>query len=159
MGFIKLIHLTSVFWLCFRRLLVIVAVAFKLPAIPSLIGGVLIGVPFMFLNKAHIENAMVAAEMDKTDLLSNIFYISQQRRIHGYMYRKTPLTIISKLSDLLHAQAVCRAMMWTISIILCAMCFGGIVDCTGMMGSIDQRTAQDGKRNRRTGSGNRILMC
>ena len=28
-----------------------------------------------------------------------------------------------------------QGMFWTISIILCAMCFGGIVDCTGIMGS------------------------
>lgn len=55
--------------------IVILMVAFKLPAIPGLIGGVLVAVPFMFLNKAHIENAMVVAEMEKTDLLSNIFYI------------------------------------------------------------------------------------
>ena len=27
-------------------------------------------------------------------------------------------------------------MMWTISIILAAMCFGGILDCTGMMASV-----------------------
>ena len=36
--------------------IVILMVAFKLPAIPGLIGGVLVAVPFMFLNKAHIES-------------------------------------------------------------------------------------------------------
>ena len=36
---------------------VIVAVALKLPALPSLIGGVFIGVPFMFWNKQYIETA------------------------------------------------------------------------------------------------------
>ena len=48
---------------------VIVAVALKLPAIPSLVGGVVIGVPFMFWNQAHVETAL-----DDT-LVNNVFSI------------------------------------------------------------------------------------
>ena len=114
--------------------IVILMVAFKLPAIPGLIGGVLVAVPFMFLNKAHIENAMVAAEMEKTDLLSNIFYILNNGVSMGNVPEDAS-EIISKLSDLLSSGGM-QGFMWTISIIICAMCFGGIMDCTGMMGSM-----------------------
>ena len=114
--------------------IVILMVAFKLPAIPGLIGGVLVAVPFMFLNKAHIENAMVVAEMEKTDLLSNIFYILNNGVAMGNVPEDAS-EIISTLSDLLSAGGM-QGFMRTISIIICAMCFGGIMDCTGMMGSM-----------------------
>ena len=42
--------------------------------------------------------------------------------------------VIEKLGDLLSCSSV-QGMMWTSSIILAAMCFGGILDCTGMMAS------------------------
>ena len=41
--------------------------------------------------------------------------------------------VISELASLLSGDGM-QGMFWTISIILCAMCFGGIVDCTGIMG-------------------------
>ena len=105
---------------------VIVAVALKLPAIPSLFGGVLIGIPFMFMNKASVESALVAAEVSKTDVPNNGVSMGQ--------LPENPSPIIEKLADLLSC-AGSQGMMWTISIILFAMCFGGIVDCTGIMGS------------------------
>ena len=86
---------------------VIVAVAMKFPAIPSLIGGVFIGVPFFFWNKTAVETATEDG------------------------------SIISQLASLLSNDGT-QGMMWTISIILCAMCFGGIVDVTGVMGTVAQ---------------------
>ena len=62
---------------------VIVAVALKLPAIPSLFGGVLIGIPFMFMNKASVESALVAAEVSKTDVPANVFNILNNGVSHG----------------------------------------------------------------------------
>ena len=112
---------------------VIVAVALKLPAIPSLFGGVLIGIPFMFMNKASVESALVAAEVSKTDVPSNVFNILNNGVSMGQL-PENPSSIIEKLADLLSC-AGSQGMMWTISIILFAMCFGGIVDCTGIMGS------------------------
>ncbi len=61
----------------------------------------------------------------------------------GHMiYTVTPSLIIAqneqiwgKLGSLLSASGM-QGMMWTISLILCAMCFGGIVDCSGMMGQL-----------------------
>ena len=110
---------------------VIAAVALKLPAIPSLLGGVLIGVPLMFMNKAYIDPALVAAETAKEGLSNNIFYMLNNGIAMGNVPEGAS-DIINELASLLSCDGM-QGMMWTISIILMAMCFGGIVDCTGMM--------------------------
>ena len=110
---------------------VIAAVALKLPAIPSLLGGVLIGVPLMFMNKAYIDPALVAAETAKEGLTNNIFYMLNNGIAMGNVPEGAS-DIINELASLLSCDGM-QGMMWTISIILMAMCFGGIVDCTGMM--------------------------
>ena len=110
---------------------VIAAVALKLPAIPSLLGGVLIGVPLMFMNKAYIDPALVAAETAKEGLTNNIFYMLNNGIAMGNVPDDAS-DIINELAGLLSCAGM-QGMMWTISIILMAMCFGGIVDCTGMM--------------------------
>ena len=108
---------------------VIVAVAMKFPAIPSLIGGVFIGVPFFFWNKEHVEAAT------ELPLKKSIFTIMN----NGIGMGQVPEgvedgSVIAKLADLLSNGGM-QGMFWTISIILCAMCFGGIVDVTGIMGT------------------------
>ena len=109
-------------------LFVIIAVAMKLPAIPSLVGGALLGVPLMFFNHVAIENAIG----DK--VINNVFSIMNNGISLGIVPEDAS-PVILKLSDLLSSSSV-QGMMWTISIILAAMCFGGILDCTGMMASV-----------------------
>ena len=106
---------------------VIVAVAMKLPAIPSLVGGALIAVPLMFYNSAYIE----AAIGDK--VINNVFNIMNNGIALGVVPDGAS-EVIQNLSSLLDSGSV-QGMMWTISIIIAAMCFGGILDCTGMMAS------------------------
>lgn len=104
---------------------VIVAVTLKLPALPSLIGGCFIGVPFMFWNKPFIEAAL------GDNLKNNVFNILN----NGISMGNVPdgaSPIIEELAGLLECSGM-QGMFWTISIILCAMCFGGIVDATGVM--------------------------
>ena len=107
---------------------VIVAVATKMPAIPALIGGVLIGVPFFFWNSEAIEAAqgMPVYQCIFTTLNNGISL--------GNVPDDASL-MITKLAALLTGKGT-QGMMWTISIILLAMCFGGIVDSTGMMAQI-----------------------
>ena len=107
---------------------VILAVALKLPALPALIGGVFIGVPFMFWNKQFVE-----AALDGDHLVNNIFNL-MNNGIHMGHVPEGASAVIEELSGLLGHDGM-QKMFWTISIILCAMCFGGIVDCTGIMGS------------------------
>ena len=99
-------------------LFVIAAVALKLPALPSLIGGVVLGLPFFpmqgksLVSVPSVLNYGTAVEIpeDASD-------------------------VVKELGSLLTSDGM-QGMMWTISLILCAMVFGGIVDCTGIMGSI-----------------------
>jgi NhaC family Na+:H+ antiporter len=98
---------------------VIGAVVLKLPAIPSLIGGVVLGVPFMAMQGVPVTEWMC--------ILNN-----------GIALGEVPegaSDVIAELAGLLEAGGT-QGMFWTISLILCAMCFGGIVDCTGIMGAV-----------------------
>ena len=109
-------------------LFVIVAVAMKLPAIPSLVGGALLGVPLMFYNHVAIETVL------EDKVINNTFSILNNGITLGVVPEDASPVII-KLADLLSSSGM-QGMMWTISIILAAMCFGGIVDVTGMMASV-----------------------
>lgn len=124
---------------------VIVAVACKLPAIPSLIGGVFIGVPLFWLNEDYVVTAMQAAETDPADIKNNVFNILNNGISMGnadvaaiagqYPDKAAEIeSVLGELAGLLECAGL-QGMFWTISIILCAMCFGGIVDCTGVMGT------------------------
>ena len=99
-------------------LFVIVAVALKLPALPSLIGGVILGLPFF--------------PMQGNSLKSVPFILNYGV---GVEIPEDASDVIAELGSLLTSDGM-QGMMWTISLILCAMVFGGIVDCTGIMGSI-----------------------
>lgn len=105
---------------------VIVAVAMKLPALPSLIGGVFIAVPLMFWNQTAVETALGGDH-----LINNIFNI-MNNGVHMGVVPEGASDVINELSSLLGHDGM-QKMFWTISIILCAMCFGGIVDVTGIM--------------------------
>ena len=109
-------------------LFVIVAVAMKLPAIPSLIGGAMLGVPLMFYNSAAIETVI----SDK--VINNTFTILNNGIELGIVPEDAS-EAVANLSSLLSSSGM-QGMMWTISIILAAMCFGGILDCTGMMAQV-----------------------
>ena len=99
-------------------LFVIVAVALKLPALPALIGGVVLGLPFFPMQGNSLKS------------IPSILNYGV-----GVEIPEDASDIISELGSLLTSDGM-QGMMWTISLILCAMVFGGIVDCTGIMGSI-----------------------
>ena len=99
-------------------LFVIVAVALKLPALPALIGGVVLGLPFFPMQGRSLVT-----------IPSTLNYGI------GVDIPEDASDVIAELGSLLTSDGM-QGMMWTISLILCAMVFGGIVDCTGIMGSI-----------------------
>ncbi|MCI5687064.1 MAG: Na+/H+ antiporter NhaC [Emergencia sp.] len=113
---------------------VIAAVVLKLPALPSLLGGVFIGIPLMFWNKPYIEASLgLNDDGIQRTLEGNIFNILN----NGVSMGSVPddaSDVINELASLLSCDGM-QGMFWTISIILCAMCFGGIVDVTGIMGT------------------------
>ena len=95
---------------------VIVAVALKLPALPALLGGVILGIPFF---------PMQGNSLASVPSLLN----------YGLSVEAPDDPVLSELASLLSTEGG-QGMMWTISLILCAMVFGGIVDASGIMASI-----------------------
>lgn len=105
---------------------VIAAVALKLPALPALIGGVVLGLPF-FPMQGNSLLGNGAEEIPGAACILNYGV--------GVDIPEDASGVIEELGSLLSSDGM-QGMMWTISLILCAMVFGGIVDCTGIMGSI-----------------------
>ena len=95
---------------------VIVAVALKLPALPALLGGVILGIPFF---------PMQGNSLTSVPSLLN----------YGLSVEAPDDPVLAELASLLSTEGG-QGMMWTISLILCAMVFGGIVDASGIMASI-----------------------
>ena len=94
-------------------LAVIVIVALRLPALPGLVGGVILG--------------CIAGGIWQGVALNEWFGI-----LH-YGYEST--SELEEIYDLLTRGGM-DSMMWTINLIICAMVFGGIMDASGMLGSI-----------------------
>lgn len=94
-------------------LAVIVIVALRLPALPGLLGGVFLG--------------CVAGGIFQGVPLNEWFAI-----LH-YGYESS--SEIPDIYDLLTRGGM-DSMMWTINLIICAMCFGGVMDASGMLSSL-----------------------
>jgi len=90
--------------------LVIVMVVLKVPAIPGLIGGTVLGGLFAFIFQGAGMSAIISASH------------------YGY----ESATGVAAIDDLLTRGGL-DSMMWTVSLILCAMAFGGIMEKSGML--------------------------
>lgn len=93
--------------------LVIVMVVLKVPAIPGLIGGTVLGGLFAFM----FQGAGMSAIIDAVH--------------YGFVSE----TGVAAVDDLLSRGGL-DSMMWTISLILVAMCFGGVMERSGMLAAI-----------------------
>lgn len=94
-------------------ILIIVLIVFKIPAIPGLILNIVLG----------IFCAMVVQGMDVATVGNVLEYgVSSE-------------TGNAMLDELLSRGGL-QGMMWTVSLILCALTFGGIMQASGMLGSL-----------------------
>lgn len=98
-------------------ILVIVIVALKLPALPGLIGGVLLGCIFGSMFQG-------VALADWPGILH-----------YGFNFADVD-AVMPQLVDLLEGKGGMASMLWTVNLIICAMCFGGIMDASGMLASM-----------------------
>ena len=108
---------------------VIVAVIVKMPALPALIVGALLGVPFMAL-----QGIRIFPGGGEQSAVFNIINNGLSALPSGYEAPEDDL-LMTKLVALLTGGGL-QSMMWTISLIMLAMCFGGIVDSTGIMANL-----------------------
>ena len=104
---------------------VIAAVALKLPALPALIGGVVLGFPFIAMQDSSLMKSIPS--------ILNYGWATDMPE--GLVEGTEEYGLYEELTGLLSSSGM-QGMMWTISLILCAMVFGGIVDCTGVMATI-----------------------
>ncbi len=97
-------------------ILVVLMVVFKVPAIPGLLGGVILGGIFAMVTQGYDYGTVL-------DVLEN-----------GFVYEAAEGAGAAELmvADLLTGGGM-QSMMWTISLIICALTFGGIMEATGML--------------------------
>lgn len=93
--------------------LVIAMVVMKVPAIPGLIGGTILGGLFAFIFQGKGFGDILDAAMNG--------FVSET----GF-----------EAIDSLLTRGGMQSMMWTVSLILCALTFGGILEATGMLEAI-----------------------
>lgn len=98
-------------------LLVILMVVFKIPAIPGLFGGVVLGGIFALIFQDGVT-------------LADLFYVTYE----GYI----PDTGSDFINSLLERGGL-SGMYYTVSLILCAMTMGGVMDSTGMLNSLAEK--------------------
>ncbi len=91
----------------------IILVARKFPAIPSMLAGILLG----------ILSAMIFQGVSIADIPVTIHY--------GFSFVDFE-QVMPALSDLLQRGGM-DSMMWTINLIICAMCYGGVLEATGIL--------------------------
>ena len=94
-------------------IIVILMVVFKVPAIPGLIGGVVLGGIFAAIFQGAGMSAIIEA--------SHYGFVSE--------------TGIVEIDDLLSRGGL-DSMMWTVSLIMIAMSFGGVLERTGMLNAL-----------------------
>jgi len=99
--------------LCIPPLVVILMVVFKVPAIPGLIGGVVLGSIFAAIFQGAGMGAIIEA--------SHYGFVSE--------------TGIAEIDELLTRGGL-DSMMWTVSLIMIAMSFGGVLEKTGMLNAL-----------------------
>lgn len=97
-------------------LVVIIIVALKLPAIPGLMGGIILGC----LMGSIFQGVSLA---DWPGILH-----------YGFVFENSE-AVMPELVDLLESGGM-SSMLWTINLIICAMCFGGIMDSSGMLATL-----------------------
>lgn len=97
-------------------ILVIAMVVLKVPAVPGLIGGVILGAIFAIV----FQGAEVGSLLE----------VLQEGYVFEVAENATEAEIM--VSDLLTNGGL-QSMMWTVSLIICALTFGGILESTGML--------------------------
>ncbi|MDL2327703.1 Na+/H+ antiporter NhaC [Ruminococcaceae bacterium OttesenSCG-928-A11] len=101
-------------------ILVILMVVFRVPAIPGMIGGIVLGIIFYVLFQGGAAGGAKEAFGTVIDVLN---YGSVTETGH-------------ELLDNLLTRGGIQGMMWTISLIFCALAYGGMVDKIGSLGTI-----------------------
>ena len=158
-----LINFNLNLWMLLPPVLVIIIVALKIPAIPGIMGGIVagmvIGSVFNGINLADwpgilhygytvpgfsdawndaqtkyadVINSVSGGESDTILGLSN----DQFKEFMTQTGLGNNIQGEYNIDSLINEKGGMSSMLWTINLILCAMCFGGVMDASGMLGAI-----------------------
>jgi len=139
-------------WMLLPPVLVILIVALKIPAIPGLMGGIVAGMVI-----GSIFNGINLAEWP--GLLHYGYEVPNFSQAWNDAQTQYGVTFLDMSNDefkqfaadnslsyalqgeynidaLINGRGGMDSMMWTINLIMCAMCFGGVMDASGMLGDI-----------------------
>ncbi len=112
-------------WLFMVPVIVVVLIVKKVPALPALLAGTLLGGVFAVIFQPHL--------MDQISGTSGNFVKSSYIAIMKAIYTQTSVeTGSAMVNDLLTAKGM-EGMLNTIWLIICAMVFGGIMEKSGML--------------------------
>lgn len=124
-------------WLLLIPLVVIVIVVMKVPAIPGLFAGAVLGGIGAMISQGSTFGDVINAlhygiEIEGiTEMIEgNQFYQAMQ-----FTSPEQQEKFLDKIVSLVNGGGL-DSMMWTISLILCAMIFGGVMEKTGMLESL-----------------------
>ncbi|WP_166635395.1 Na+/H+ antiporter NhaC family protein [Aminicella lysinilytica] len=150
-------------WMLLPPVLVIVIVALKIPAIPGIMGGIvagmIIGSIFNGINLADwpgilhygytvpgFSDAWTATEGKYADVINSVsggdadtilgLSNDQFKEFIAQTGVGTNIQGEYNIDSLINEKGGMSSMLWTINLILCAMCFGGVMDASGMLGAI-----------------------
>ncbi|GAB1476204.1 Na+/H+ antiporter NhaC [Bacillota bacterium] len=106
-------------------IIVIVLIALKMPAFPALMAGVFLG----------CIAAVIWQGTPLGDLPTVLHY--------GFTFEDSSV-VLPEIVELAERGGL-DSMLWTISLIMCAMCLGGVMDSTGMLTTLSQALLQKAK--------------
>ena len=121
-------------WLFLVPVIVLLLIMKKVPALPALFVGTLLGGIFAIIFQPHL-----IIELSGID--SNFFQASYVSIINA-MGSKTSINTSNEMINDLLSSAGMYGMLNTIWLIICAMCFGGVMEASGALKKISQSIIQ-----------------
>ena len=121
-------------WLFLVPVIVVLLILKKVPALPALLAGTLLGGIFAIIFQPHL-----IIELSGID--SNFFQASYVSIINA-MGSETSINTSNKMINDLLSSGGMYGMLNTIWLIICAMCFGGIMEASGALKKISQSIIQ-----------------
>ena len=121
-------------WLFLVPVIVLLLIMKKVPALPALFAGTLLGGIFAIIFQPHL-----IIELSGID--SNFFQASYVSIINA-MGSETSINTSNKMINDLLSSGGMYGMLNTIWLIICAMCFGGIMEASGALKKISQSIIQ-----------------
>ena len=121
-------------WLFLVPIIVLLLIMKKVPALPALFAGTLLGGIFAIIFQPHL-----IVELSGID--SNFFQASYVSVINAMGSETSINTSNEMINDLLSSGGM-YGMLNTIWLIICAMCFGGVMEASGALKMISQSIIQ-----------------